>query len=177
MCLEHYCTAIGCNLTQARDIVDQVLTKAMHAMRITVTTTFGSMPGALTFSQNIVFSVLLIVDWQTIMKHHEQYVNDKPHHVNWMQHLYENALGQQVLKQVHDPTKLGERTTGPMSLSKPITMTCSPITANRKHPYTTRTLECKGGLWEAPVPVTLPYTPLRLPYTFVTIPYTTLTLV
>ena len=47
------------------------------------------------------------------MKHHEQYVNDKPHHVNGMQHLYENALGQQVLQQLHDPTQLGERTTGP----------------------------------------------------------------
>jgi hypothetical protein len=33
------------------------------------------------------------------------------------------------------------------------------ITANQKHPYTTHTLECKGGLQEAPDPVILSYTP------------------
>ena len=50
-------------------------------------------------------------------------------------------------------------------------------TANRKLLYTSLTLECKGGLREAPVPVTLPYTPVWLPYTLDTLPYTTLTLV
>jgi len=53
------------NLIQARDIVDQALATAMHAMRII-------MQGALTFSCNKFLNVPLIADWQTIARHHEQ---------------------------------------------------------------------------------------------------------
>ncbi len=37
------------NMTQARDIIDDALATAMHAMQITFTTTLGSIPGALAF--------------------------------------------------------------------------------------------------------------------------------
>ena len=60
---------------------------------------------------------------------------------------------------------------------EPVIFNLNIDTANRKHPYTSRTLECKGGLQEAPDPVILPYTSLRLPYTLDTLPYNTLTLV
>jgi hypothetical protein len=50
------------NMTQARDIVDQALATAMHAMRVTTASTLGSMPGALTFSRNMFLNVPLIVD-------------------------------------------------------------------------------------------------------------------
>jgi hypothetical protein len=39
------------NMTQARDIIDDALATAMHAMRTTVATpTLGSTPGALAFA-------------------------------------------------------------------------------------------------------------------------------
>jgi hypothetical protein len=38
------------NMTQARDIIDDALATAMHAMQTTVATTLGSMPGALAFA-------------------------------------------------------------------------------------------------------------------------------
>jgi hypothetical protein len=38
------------NMTQARDIIDDVLATAMHAMQTTVTITLGSTPGALAFA-------------------------------------------------------------------------------------------------------------------------------
>ena len=41
------------NMTQARDIIDQALATAMHAMWTTVATTLVSTPGALAFSQGI----------------------------------------------------------------------------------------------------------------------------
>jgi hypothetical protein len=53
------------NLTPARNIVDQVLATAMHAMQVTVATTFGSMSGALAFSRNMFLDVPLIVDCPT----------------------------------------------------------------------------------------------------------------
>ncbi len=38
------------NMTQARDIIDNALATAMHAMQTTVATTLGSTPGALAFA-------------------------------------------------------------------------------------------------------------------------------
>jgi hypothetical protein len=38
------------NMTQARDIIDDALATAMHAMQTTVAATLGSTPGALAFA-------------------------------------------------------------------------------------------------------------------------------
>lgn len=48
--------------------------------------TVCSMPGALTFSQAMIFNVPLIADWKTIAQHCQKYVNDTLHHVNWKWH-------------------------------------------------------------------------------------------
>ncbi len=39
-----------CNMTQARDITDDALATAMHAMQTTIATTLGSTPGTLAFA-------------------------------------------------------------------------------------------------------------------------------
>ena len=106
------------NLTQARDIVDQALVTAMHAMRVMTATTLGSMPGALAFSRDMFLNVPLIADWHDITRCHEQYVNDNLCHANRKQHQYDFAPGQKVLKKVHHPTKLGVRTTGPYNIEQ-----------------------------------------------------------
>jgi hypothetical protein len=38
------------NMTQARDVIDDALATAMHAMQTTIATTLGSIPGALAFA-------------------------------------------------------------------------------------------------------------------------------
>ncbi len=43
------------NMTQARDIIDDALATAMHAMQTTIATTLGSTPGALAFCLRYVF--------------------------------------------------------------------------------------------------------------------------
>ncbi len=63
-------------MTQARDIIDDALATAMHDMQTTVATTFGSMPGALAFAQDIFVNVLLIADWQAIARTCEHHVNE-----------------------------------------------------------------------------------------------------
>ena len=57
-------------VTQARDIVDQALSQAMHAIRTTVMTTLGSTPGALAFSRDMFLNVPLVAYWLTIGRHH-----------------------------------------------------------------------------------------------------------
>jgi hypothetical protein len=56
--------------------------------------------------------VPLIANWQAIVRTHEHHVNANLQQANRKQHQYDYAPGQQVLKKVHDPTKLGVRTVG-----------------------------------------------------------------
>ncbi len=54
----------------------------------------------------------LIAEWQAITCTHEHNVNENLERANRKQHQFDYALGQQVLKKVHDPTKLGVRMEG-----------------------------------------------------------------
>jgi hypothetical protein len=63
-------------MTQARDIIDDALATAMHAIQTTVAITLGSTPGALTFAQDMFLNMPLIVDWQAIARTCEHYVNE-----------------------------------------------------------------------------------------------------
>ncbi len=106
------------NMTQARNIVDQALATAMHAMQVTTASTLGSMPGALAFSRNMSLNVPLIADWDTTAQHRKQYVNDNLCRANRKRRQYDYAPGQKVLKKVHDPAKLGVRTTCPYNIKQ-----------------------------------------------------------
>jgi hypothetical protein len=123
------------NMTQARDIVDQALATAMHAMRVTTASTLGSTPGALAFSRDMFLNVPLIADWHTIAQRREQYVNDNLRRANRKRRQYDYAPGQKVLKKVHDPTKLGVRTTGPYNIEQ-------------THVNGTLTIELRPGITE-----------------------------
>ncbi len=106
------------NMTQARDIIDDALATAVHAMKTTVATTLGSTPGALAFAQDMFLNVPLIADWQAIARTCEHHVNENLRRANRKQRQYDYAQGQQVLKKVHNPTMLGVRTEGPYTIER-----------------------------------------------------------
>ena len=54
------------NLTQAKDVIEDTLTTAMHTMQTTIANAMGSTPIALAFSRDVFLIVPLVVDWQTI---------------------------------------------------------------------------------------------------------------
>jgi hypothetical protein len=66
----------------------------------------------------MLLNVLLIADWQAIAHACEHHVNDNLRHANRKQHQYDYTLGQQVLKKVHNPTKLGVRMEGPYTIER-----------------------------------------------------------
>ena len=61
-------------------------------------------------------NVLLFADWQAIAHTCEHHVNENLQCANRKQCQYDYAPGQQVLKKVHNPTKLGVRTEGPYTI-------------------------------------------------------------
>ncbi len=106
------------NMTQARDIIDDALATAMHAMQTTIATILGSTPGALAFARDMFSNVPLIADWQAIVRTCEHHINKNLQCANRKRRLYDYAPGQQVLKKVHDPTNLGIRTEGPYTIER-----------------------------------------------------------
>ncbi len=65
-------------------------------------------------------NVPLIADWQAISRTHtcEHHVNENLQRANRKQRQFDCDLGQQVLKKVHNPTKLGVRTEGPYTIER-----------------------------------------------------------
>ncbi len=104
------------NMTQSRDIIDDALATAMHAMQTTIATILGSTLRALAFAQDMFLNVPLIADWQAIARTREHHVNENLRCANRKQCQFDYALGQQVLKKVHDSTNLGVRTEGPYTI-------------------------------------------------------------
>ncbi len=64
------------NMTQARDIIDNALATAIHAMQTTIATTLGSTLGVLAFAQDMFLIVLVFADWQAIAHTREYHVNE-----------------------------------------------------------------------------------------------------
>jgi hypothetical protein len=92
-------------MTQARDIIDDALATAMHAMQTTIPTTLGSILGALAFAQDMFLNVPLIADWQAITHTREHHINENLRRANRKQRQFDYAPGQQDLKKVHNPTR------------------------------------------------------------------------
>ncbi len=82
----------------------------MHAMQTTIATNLGSTPSALAFAWGMFLNVLLIADWQAIACTCEHHVNENLQRAYRKQNQFDYAPGQQVLKKVHNPTKLRVRT-------------------------------------------------------------------
>ena len=78
----------------------------MHAMNTTVASTMGGAPGSLAFAQYMCLNMPLFADWQAIAYLCKHHLNENSQHAKRKQCQYDHALGQQVLKKVHNPTKL-----------------------------------------------------------------------
>jgi hypothetical protein len=106
------------NMTQARDIFDDALATAMHAMQTNVATTLRSTSGALAFTRDMFLNIPLIADWQAM---HAL--------VNIMSmKIYNVPIGSSVSmttlrdnkfwRKCTTPTKLGVRMGGPYTIER-----------------------------------------------------------
>ena len=106
------------NMTQAKYIMENAISTAMHAMQTMVTTNLGSTTGSIAFSRDMFSNVPLVADWQKISRKLEHNVNETLRKANAKRRSFDYAEGRQVLKKVHNPTKLGVRTTAPYPIQR-----------------------------------------------------------
>lgn len=58
-----------------------------------------------------------VADWHVLTRHREQLFHESLRRQNLKRQMYDYIVGQQLLKKVHDPTKLGERTEGTSNIA------------------------------------------------------------
>ena len=84
-------------MDKARAIVDSALATAMHAMRASISTTFGGAPGALVFGRDMFLNIPLIADWHLIAQNREQFVKESLRRHNLKRRTYDYIVGQRVI--------------------------------------------------------------------------------
>ena len=106
------------NSTRAGELVDEALSIAQHALRCAVHTTLGSSPGALVFNRDMFLNIPLMADWQLLNKKREHLVNENLRRANLKRRRFDYKVNQQILKKLHQPTKLGEWYEGPYKIEQ-----------------------------------------------------------
>ena len=66
--------------------------------------------------RDMFLNIPLVADWHVIARRREQLIHESLRRQNLKRRTYDYIVGQQVLKKVHDPTKLGQRTEGPYTI-------------------------------------------------------------
>ena len=123
------------NVANAKEMIDEALSTAMHAMRSSVHTTLGGSPGSLVFNRDMFLNIPLIANWHAVTKRQEQLVNENLRRANKKRRRFDYAPDQQCLKKLHNPSKLGERTSGPYKIKQ-------------VHTNGTLTIELRQGITE-----------------------------
>ena len=102
----------------AKDLVDEALSIAQHAMRCSVHTTLGSSPGSLVFNRDMFLNIPLVADWHLITTRREHLINENLRRQNAKRRTFDYAVNQKVLKKLIKPNKLGARTSGPYDIEQ-----------------------------------------------------------
>ncbi len=101
------------NTTYAKEIVDEALSIAIHAMRAGIHSTMGSSPGSLVFNRDMFLNLPLIADWHAIAQKREHIIHENLMQQNQKRGRYDYLPEQHLLKKHWKARKLDERTSGP----------------------------------------------------------------
>jgi hypothetical protein len=100
-------------LPMQKEIVDEALSIAMHAMRAGIHSTQGSSLGSLVFNRDMFLNIPLIADWHAITQKREHLIHENLMQKNQKRRQYDYLPEQCVLKKRWKPRKLDERASGP----------------------------------------------------------------
>ena len=105
-------------VAQAKLLVDEALAQAQLALRAVISTPLQASPGSLVFGRDMFLDVPFIANWQWIQGRRQQLVDEALRRQNSRRRHYDYIVDQQVLKDVHQPTKIGIRRTGPYRITQ-----------------------------------------------------------
>jgi hypothetical protein len=64
------------NIANAKELVDEALSIAMHAMRAGIHSKLGSSPDSLVFNRDMFLNIPLIADWHAITQKREHLIHE-----------------------------------------------------------------------------------------------------
>ena len=103
-------------LADAKDLVDEALATAAHAVNTNVSQATGYSPGAMAFHRDMLLDIPLVADLVAVRDRRQLTVDENLRRVNARRTSYDYQPGQRVLKKKHEWSKLGERWDGPFDI-------------------------------------------------------------
>ena len=101
----------------AEFIIDHALVSTMHATRCSVNRIHKESPGALSFHRDMILDIPIIADLQGIQSRRQTMIDNNLLRQNAKRRDFDFKIGQQVLVESLDPTKLAPKQEGPYTIS------------------------------------------------------------
>ena len=103
-------------IESANRMIDTVLANCMFATRAALHGSLRASPGSLAFNRDMILDIPMVADWNLIRQRRQQLVDKRLLAANRKRFSYDYHIGDEVLKLIYDPTKLGTRAEGPFRI-------------------------------------------------------------
>ena len=100
-------------IVDTNQLVDTAIATAAYATRCSYNSSLQTTPGGLAFGRDMILNIPLQTDLQLLQQHRQQLVDQRLIAANRKRFSYDYQIGQEVLKLVYKPYKLGTRAEGP----------------------------------------------------------------
>ena len=100
-------------IDSANLLIDTALANCLFAAQSAVHSGLQASPGSLSFSRDMILDIPMIADWQLIQQRRQQLVDQRLITANRRRFCHDYHVGDEVLKLVYKPKKLGTRALGP----------------------------------------------------------------
>jgi len=100
-------------LLQVSELVDNVLSSCMFALRASTHQTLQTTPSSIAFGRDMIFNTITPVNFQEIQQKRQHQTDINTQRENRRRTNYEYVVGQQILIQAENPAKLQARFNGP----------------------------------------------------------------
>ena len=123
-------------IVDANQLVDTAIATAVYATRCSYNSSLQTTPGGLAFGRDMFLNIPLQTDLQLLQQHRQQLVDQRLIAANRKRFSYDYQIGQEVLKLVYKPNKLGTRAEGPYRVEQvhangTLTIRLTPTTVER----------------------------------------------
>ena len=106
------------NVQQAKQIVDNALSNAIHITRCAVSRSLGVSPGALVFRRDMFLDIPIISDPVEIQRKRQVIVDENLRRQNQKRREFNYSVGQELLMKTVNPDKLGPRSHRPYVITR-----------------------------------------------------------
>jgi len=105
-------------INDANQLIDTAIANAVFAHRSTYSSAINTTPGGLAFGRDMILDLPLISDLELIRNQRQQLIDSRLISANQRRFAHDYAIGDEILKLFHKPTKMSDRGEGPFLIER-----------------------------------------------------------